>query len=138
LQVLPKAQREVAVIGYNRGSFVSSYFNAANRPFYAGFGAIQTKNTIQVIFNDNPKNASVTQPGQIVKTIRRFGKSDCFVLFVDEQTGKCMRRPFFTNADVPTSMPRLGSVIGNEMYVVGKDDRMLGKSKIAVARISMK
>ena len=44
---------------------------------------------------------------------------------------------FFTNADVPTSMPRLGSVIGEEMYIIGKDDRVFGKSKIAVAKVTM-
>jgi len=34
-------------------------------------------------------------------------------------------------------MPRLGSVIGDNMYIVGKDDHMLGKSKIAIARITL-
>jgi hypothetical protein len=137
LQVLPKAQREVAVIGYDRGVGINSFFDAANRPFYAGFGAIQTPNTIQIIFNDNPRNATVTQPGQKVKTARRFGKSDCFVLSVDQLTGKSDRKQFFTNADVPTSMPRLGSVIGDEMYIIGKDDRIFGKTKIAVGKITI-
>jgi hypothetical protein len=34
-------------------------------------------------------------------------------------------------------MPRLGSVISDEMYLVGKDDRTFGRSKIAVAKISI-
>ncbi|MEO7982492.1 MAG: hypothetical protein ABI688_00295 [Bacteroidota bacterium] len=137
LQVLPKAQREVIRTGYGYGLASSGFFDPGNRPFYAGFGAIQANNDIHIIFNDNPKNAAVTQPGQRVKTTNRFGRSDCFVLSVNQATGKYTRHPFFSNADVPTSMPRLGSVIGREMYIVGKDDRMFGKTKIAIAKITV-
>jgi hypothetical protein len=137
LQVLPKAQREVAQIGYSNNMVFSSFFDSGNRPFYAGFGAIQAGNTINILFNDNPKNADVVQPGQKVKTARRFGKSDCYLLAIDEATGKYARKTFFSNADVPTSMPRLGSVISDDMYLVGKDDRAFGRSKIAVARITI-
>ena len=137
LQVLPKAQREVAQVGHSYGLASPGFFDAGNRPFYAGFGAIQANNSIHIIFNDNPKNAAVMQPGQKVKTTNRFGKSDCFVLSVNETTGKYTRNQFFSNTDVPTSMPRLGSVIGDDMYIVGKDDHMLGKSKIAIAKITV-
>jgi hypothetical protein len=137
MQVLPKAQREVVQVGRSTGFAYSGFFDIPNRPFYAGFGALQTNNAIQILFNDHPKNAVVTQPGQKVKSTRRFGKSDCFILTVDQLTGKSERRMFFTNVDVPTSMPRLGSVIGDGMYIIGKEDRTLGKSKIAVAKISV-
>lgn len=137
MQVVPKAQREVAQIGHSSGFGYSGFFDVANRPFYAGFGALQTNNAIQILFNDNPKNAVVTQPGQKVKLTRRFGKSDCFLLTIDQSNGKAERKMFFTNSNVPTSMPRLGSVIGDGMYIIGKEDRMLGKTKIAVAKITM-
>lgn len=138
LQVLPKAQREVIQVNQGSGFLFSGFFDVANRPFYAGFGVVQTNNTLHVLFNDNPKNAVVTQPGQKVKRASRFGKTDCFLLTVDMASGKFDRKMFFTNADVPTSMPRLGSVIGDGMYIVGKEDRILGKTKIAVAKITMK
>jgi hypothetical protein len=32
-------------------------------------------------------------------------------------------------------MPRLGAVIGDKMYLVGKTDRTFAKTKIAVAKI---
>jgi hypothetical protein len=137
LQVLPKAQREVAQVGYSYGLASRGFFDAGNRPFYAGFGAIQANNSIYIIFNDNPKNAEVMQPGQKVRTTNRFGKSDCYVLSVNEATGKYTRNQFFSNTDVPTSMPRLGSVIGDDMYIIGKDDRMLGRTKIAIAKITV-
>ena len=114
-----------------------SYWDGSNRPFYAGFGAMQFKNSIHILFNDNPKNAVVTQPGQTVKFANRFGKTDCFILTIDETTGKFSRRMFYSNNDIPTSMPRLGSVIAENMYIVGKEDRVLGKSKIAVGKITM-
>ncbi len=138
LQVLPKLQREVIQVGYGSGFSYAGFFDGSGRPFYAGFGAIQTNNNIQILFNDNPKNAVVTQPGQKVKITRRFGKSDCFMLTVDELTGKYKRKMFFTNTDVPTSMPRLGSVVENGMYLIGKDDRVMAKSKIAVAKVTLK
>ncbi len=138
LQVQPKLQREVIKTRTNRHFGFSGYFDAGNRPFYAGFGALQTGDAIQVLFNDNPKNAVVTQPGQKVKDTRRFNKSDCFILTVNLSTGKTERKMFFSNSSTPTAMPRLGSVIGDGMYIVGKEDRLLGRSKIAVAKISMK
>jgi hypothetical protein len=137
LKVLPKAQREVIPEAYSNSFVTPGFFDPSNRPFYAGFGALETKNGIQIIFNDNPKNAAVIQPGPNIKKTTRFGKSDCFIVSLDELTGKITRNPFFSNTSVPTSMPRLGSVIGDNMYIVGKDDRMLGKSKIAIARITV-
>jgi hypothetical protein len=141
LQIVPKAQNEITRITSSpssTGLFFSSFFDAGNRPFYAGFGTIQAKGFVHILFNDNPKNAGVTKAGQKVKATRRFGKSDCFILSLDEATGKLQRKFFFSNTDVPTSMPRLGSTIGNEMYIVGKQDRLFGKTKIAVAKISVK
>lgn len=140
LQVLPKQQREVIEIGRNSYGFLPAshgFFDAMNMPFYAGFGALQSTNGIHVIFNDNSKNADVLRAGQKVKTISRFGKSDCFVVSMNQATGKYTRNQFFSNTDVPTAMPRLGSVIANDMYIIGKEDRIFGKTKIAIAKISV-
>lgn len=142
LQILPKMQREVIRYGSYRTpgygfSMHMSYFAEGNRPFYSGFGAIQSGNTIHILFNDNTKNSGIVQAGQKAKSTVRFSKTDCYVLDLDENTGKFSRKTFFSNKDVPTAMPRLGAVIGNDMYMVGKSDRMIGKSKIAVAKISM-
>ncbi|MGN6533617.1 MAG: hypothetical protein ACTHK0_17880 [Ginsengibacter sp.] len=138
LQVLPKAQREVIAVGYNSyGLTTSNFFSPANMPFYAGFGAMQSNNSIYIVFNDNPKNAAVVQPGQKVKSTSTFGKSDCFIISLNEATGKYTRNLFFSNRDVPTSMPRLGSVVGYNMYIVGKTNQALGKTKIAVAKVTL-
>jgi hypothetical protein len=137
MTILPKAQREVISGGSSSGLIGPSFWDGGNRPFYAGFGAMQTKNSIRILFNDNAKNADITNAGQKAKTISRFGKSNCFLVTIDEKTGKCARSIFYSNADIPTSMPRLGSVLGDNMFIIGKEDRIFGKSKIAVAKIVM-
>lgn len=138
LQVLPKAQKEI-VEGYaSYGGFSVGYyyFNTYNRPYYSGFGALQANNNINIIFNDNPKNENVLQLGQNVRTATAFRKSNCYYIALDVATGKYTRKLFFSNKDVPTAMPRLGSYIGGDMYMVGKEDRLFGKTKIAVAKIT--
>lgn len=136
MRVLPKAQKEMIAEELPGGFMYSGYFDAVNRPFYAGFGAMQTEKSIQLIFNDNPKNATVTQPGSRVRRAVNFGKSHCFIADFSLADGKVERKMFFSNSDTPTSMPRMASVMGRDMYIVGRDDRFFGKTKIAVAKIS--
>jgi hypothetical protein len=144
LQVVPKSQREVyrsSDGGNGAGvnfSLSFSFFDLGTRPYYGGFGAIQTKDKINIFFNDSPRNGAVMQPGQKVRTISSFRNSECFNITLDEVTGKYQRKVFFSNADVPTAMPRHGSMIGQDMYIVGKTDRLFGKSKIAVGKITSK
>lgn len=142
LRVLPKQQREVVYGGGGYGAYSgfyigSSYFFNYNMPFYSGFGALQNNNNINIILNDNPKNENVLQLGQKVKTTANFRKSTCYNVVLDATTGKYVRKVFFSNIDVPTAMPRLGSYIGNDMYMVGREDRLFGKTKIAVAKITL-
>ena len=145
LEVLPKQQREVIQIGSSTGygpgvsfSVGSSYFEKFNMPFYAGIGTITGSNTLHILFNDNTKNDKVLQLGQKVKQTNNFGKSDCFDIALDMVTGKYTRTSLFNNKVQPTAMPRLGSVVGKDFYIIGKDDRVLAKTKIAVAKISVK
>ncbi len=141
LQVLPKAQREQvggSYTGYSSGFSIGMYyFNTHNMPYYSGFGALQDNNNINIIFNDNPKNEGVLQLGQKIKTATMFRKSTCFNLTLDATTGKYTRKLFFSNKDVPTAMPRLSSYIGDDMYMIGREDRLFGKTKIAVAKVTV-
>ena len=57
---------------------------------------------------------------------------------MDVTTGKYTRSVLFNNNDVPTAMPRLGAVLGNNFYMTGKEDRILGKTKIAIAKLTLK
>ncbi|WP_440134714.1 hypothetical protein [Chitinophaga sancti] len=143
LQVVPKSQIERYQVGSGRGpgggvNSNQGFFDALNLPFYCGLGVIKSGTNMYLVMNDNPKNAGVTQSGQKVKTVKTFRKSDCFMLTVDELTGKISRKVLFSNRGVPTAMPKQGAVIGNDLYLVGRTDKMFGKTRVAVGKISVK
>ncbi len=144
LNVLPKQQREVIQTGSSSGpaigvSFNFSFFQGGyNWPFYAGFGVLPANGSLNLIYNDHKKNDNVLQLGQKVKRTTYFGRSDCFAVNLNTVTGKYTRSSLFSNKDVPTAMPRLGTVLGKDLYIIGKEDRLLGKTKIAIARLSIR
>jgi len=139
LHVLPKSQNESVQIGHSSstgGFSVWGFFDGEDsRPFYAGFSSMPGKGVIHLFFNDNIANADVLQPGKKIKATSRFGMSSCYQLDLDMMSGKYTRKALFSNKDIPTCMPRLGSVASNTMWVTGKDDRVFAKSKIVVGRI---
>ncbi len=140
LNIAPKQQREVIQTSSGSGTGLSfSFFKGGfNWPFYAGYGVLPGTNSLNIIFNDHKKNDNVLQLGQKVKKISYFRKSECFAINLNTTTGKYTRSNLFSNRDVPTAMPRLSSVLGRDMYLIGKEDRILGKTKIAVARLTIK
>ena len=107
-------------------------------PFYSGVGMLQGNNNLSIIFNDHKKNENALELGQKVKGISYFRKSQCYGVDLDLITGKYSRSLLFSNDDVPTAMPRLSSGFGKTLYMIGKEDRMLGKSKIAIAKVVLK
>lgn len=143
LQVLPKEQREVTAIGRSTGYGMGvgfgfpGYFEDRSQSRYSGFGVLQNANTLNIFFNDHPKNIGVTMPGQSVKVLNRFAVSDCFAITVNMQTGIYERQMLFHNKDVPTAMPAYSSVINNNLYIIGKQDKLFAQSKIALAKISV-
>jgi hypothetical protein len=143
LNVLPKSQYEEVVIGSSMYSgtplfMMTGYFSGGtNRPFFSGFGCLPEKNTLNIFFNDDERNADVLSLGKKIKRVTRFSRTDCFQVRLDVLTGKYSRKILFSNRDIPPAMPRLGVVLDNTLYVTGKDDgRWGGKSKLAVGKIS--
>jgi hypothetical protein len=143
LDIVPKQQREViqtsSGTSYSGLSINSNYFMSGyNWPFYAGIGLLPGKGSLNVIFNDHKKNDKVLQLGQKVKRISYYRKSDCFAINLNTSTGKYTRNLLFSNNDVPTAMPRLSSMLNQDLYMIGKEDRVFGKTKIAIAKLSIK
>jgi hypothetical protein len=147
LHILPKNQREVIQSGSSSGygsglsfSVGNNFFNPSefNMPFYSGFGVLSGSKTASLFYNDNKKNLNTLQLGQSLKKISSFRKSECFAVDLDLITGKYTKSILFSNNDVPTAMPRLASGIGKDLYIIGKEDRLFGKSKIAIAKVSLK
>ncbi|MFT3979480.1 MAG: hypothetical protein QM687_03350 [Ferruginibacter sp.] len=145
LNVVPKRQEERIQVGSsNAGGGFSVGFNYfaddLGLPFYSGLISmpVQNKNSIAIIFNDGSRNADVLRPGQKVKLTMRFSKSDCYMLALDTDKGTLTRSVIFSNDDIPPAMPRLGAVLDNNLYLVGRQERLLAKSKIAVGKITIK
>lgn len=144
MKVVPKNQRESLSFqgpSSNTMSFGFSYvdfFTKGNYPFYSSFSAMQKGNNIFLFFNDKAVNGGVTEAGQKAKPIYVFGQSTCFWMNLDVTSGKMTRKVFFVNSDIPTAMPRLGVMINDEMYMVGKEDRTFGKTKIAIGKVTIK
>lgn len=146
LQILPKDQQESIRTGSSSSSegisfgLGSNFFGGYNWPFYAGLGSIvlPEKNMLAILFNDNPKNETLLRPGQKVYSVYNYGKSATMVVYLDVATGKYTRKALINNRDQPTSMPRLGVALANDFYIIGQDIKALGKSRIAVGKISFK
>lgn len=145
LHVLPKNQEERIQVGSsNMGSGFSigfDYFdNTQGFPFYSGFASMPVagKNSIAILFNDGSKNADVTKLGQKVRLTMRFSKSDFYQVTLDTDKGTYTRTTLFSNDDIPPAMPRLGTNLGNTFYLVGRQERLLAKSKISVGKITFK
>ncbi|MFD2919575.1 hypothetical protein ACFS6H_07655 [Terrimonas rubra] len=141
IKVLPKNQLEIFTGNSDQLSFdikMDRFFANSTTPFYAGYGSMQINNSILLFFNDNTNNSSVTEPGNKVKKIQTYKKSSCFTVTVDVATGKIARKLFFSNDGIPTAMPRLSSIFGKDMYLVGKTYTGLIKSKVSVGKITVK
>lgn len=141
IKVLPKNQIEIFSVSGSRLSLdtkSSSFFAKSDFPFYAGYGSMQINNSIMLFFNDNSNNSSVIEPGNKVKKIQTYKKSSCFTVNVDMATGKMTRKLFFSNDGIPPAMPRLSSIFGKDMYLVGKTYMGLIKSKVSVGKITVK
>jgi hypothetical protein len=139
LHVLPKSQVEQSFMGGDMSftGFSSFFDRIDNRPFYAGFSSLASSHTVHIFFNDNEKNADILQPGKKIKRLTNFGKSSCYMVDLDMVTGEYTRKFLYSNRDIPASMPRLGAVLNNSIYLTGKDDRVLAKSKVVVGKISL-
>ena len=145
LNVLPKNQEERIQVGSsNIGAGFSigfNYFdNTYGMPYYSGIASMphEGKNTIAILFNDGSKNADVTKLGQKVKRTMRFSKSDFYMVTLDTEKGAYKREMIFSNDDIPPAMPRLGTNLGNIFFMVGRQERLLAKSKIAVGKLTFK
>lgn len=143
LYVVPKNQDERIYLSSSSGGGTSVNYNyyfkgGSNWPFYAGIGIMQNKETVSILFNDNPVNGDLLAPTRGADKCNDFAKSGCYAIKLNTLTGKYTRTLLFSNEEQPAAMPRLSSYIGNEVYLTGKLDRRIGKSKITVGRLILK
>jgi hypothetical protein len=146
LHVLPKQQIEEHSIGresFGAGSgtpvSISFFLYGNSWPLYAGIGLLQTDNILHIIFNDHKLNADVLQLGQKVKRARLGSNvTNCYIVSLNIADGVYKRKFLSGNEDLPRVMPRLGSEFAKEFYMVGRQDKVFGKTKVVVGRLSIK
>lgn len=141
IKMVPKFQREIyggSYIPKGAGHVVSGFFDKGGFPFYSSINSIIKDNSLIIYFNDNPKNESVTQAGQKIKIAYKFNKSHLFALTINLQTGSLTRKFISSNADMATAMPRSGSIVNDDFYLIGMDMKLMSRTKIAVGKITLK
>lgn len=148
IKILPKNQKERTQMssGFTRPNSLDGgnhYFAGKylNLPFYAGVGIVESKNSnILIVFNDSPKNIEVSKPGQMYKTMENFGFTlvDTHLLTLNPKTGEFTRKLLYNDKEIPVSMPRLGVAFGNDFYITAKQNKGLGKTKMALGKITFK
>lgn len=144
LNVVPKLQNETLAHGYSAGGGgfgLDNYFShSSGLPYYSGFVSMPVagKNAIAVFLNDNKANADVVTLGKKRRIVSNFNKSHCFMLTIDADKGSVNRKFIFSNNDIPPATIRLGVELDNNLYVVGRQNRSLGKTKIVVGKIVVK
>lgn len=140
LSVLPKYQYTVRPVGSSSGIgiSISNYFDNTPEPHYSSVGILPLNNALRIYFNDHRKNANITGPGKRVKRVYKYSSADLVELNLDLKTGKLTRNTLSENEDGLIPMPRMSTLIGKTLYIMGKVEKNLGKSKVGVARINAK
>lgn len=142
MHLLPKDQREDGSSTDRRNFFGSytakSFFETGSKePLYSGFGVLASTNTIHIFFNDNGSNADVLKAEQLVAMNEEHYKSHCFEIKLNPITGEYTRNKLFTNKGIPTAMPRLGLAVDNTFHLLGYELKLLGKTKLVLAKINI-
>lgn len=141
VHVLPKAQFESIVEGTSLATgayYTGDYFDDdASRPFFAGFGSVEAGGKVHIFFNDYTDNGDILEPGKHVHRVYFYGHTSCYEVVLDMITGKYTRKELFSNRDIPNAMPRLGVAMGNTLYLTGEDAHFLGRTRMAVGRLTV-
>lgn len=140
LNTLPKYQFTVRRVGSSYGSGItySSYFVSGIEPYYSSIGVLPLENSLRIYFNDHQKNAGITEPGKRVKRVYKYSKADFVELDLNMKTGKVSRKELFENNDEPIPMPRMSAAVAKNLFLIGKQEKTMGKSKVAMAKITAK
>jgi hypothetical protein len=151
LNAIPKSQREEVRTSGNTssswggsqswyGSDVSYYFaGAGGMPFYSSYASLLNNNNLVILMNDHTSNNVNAQYGDRVKTVFNFRKrSNAYGVSIDLATGKMTRKFIATNNDETILMPRHAFVVNNELYMPSWRIRMMAKTRLKFAKITVK
>lgn len=140
---IPKSQselietREINSAVSSRNGIVNFFAESGGMPFYSSFKSLINNNKLLLVFNDNENNISAAKYGEKVSAVSKFQKSITYGLSVDLVTGEMKRKKINENSDETVLAPRHGYLINNEFIIPSLKMRMLGKTDLKFARITV-
>lgn len=148
LNALPKSQLEEIRTSNNSsgngiffgGNDQGSYFAAAGgMPFYSSYSSLINNNKLVIIMNDHTSNNVNPEYGIKVKTVSNFRKrSNVYGVSIDLATGSMTRKIIASNNEETILMPRHAFVVKNELFVPSWRQRLMAKTELKFAKISVK
>jgi len=148
LNALPKSQLEEIRTSNNTsgngiffgGNDQGSYFAAAGgMPFYSSYSSLINNNKLVIIMNDHTSNNVNPEYGNRVKTVSNFRKrSNVYGISIDLATGAMTRKIIASNNEETILMPRHAFVVKNELFVPSWRQRLMAKTELKFAKISVK
>jgi hypothetical protein len=121
---------------YDRGSYFAS---AGGMPFHSSYSTMIANNNLILLFNDHTSNNVNPEYGARVKTVYNFRKkSNVYGVSIDLSTGKMTRKIIASNNDETILMPRHAFVVKNEFFVPSWRQRLLAKTELKFAKITVK
>ncbi len=148
LNALPKSQLEEIRTSNNSsgngiffgGNDQGSYFAAAGgMPFYSSYSSLINNNKLVIIMNDHTSNNVNPEYGIKVKTVSNFRKrSNVYGVSIDLATGAMTRKIIASNNEETILMPRHAFVVKNELFIPSWRQRLMAKTELKFAKISVK
>ena len=148
LNALPKSQLEEIRTSNNSsgngiffgGNDQGSYFAAAGgMPFYSSYSSLINNNKLVIIMNDHTSNNINPEYGIKVKTVSNFRKrSNVYGVSIDLATGAMTRKIIASNNEETILMPRHAFVVKNELCIPSWRQRLMAKTELKFAKISVK
>ena len=148
LNALPKSQLEEIRTSNNTsgngiffgGNDQGSYFaTAGGMPFYSSYSSLINNNKLVIIMNDHTSNNVNPEYGNKVKTVSNFRKrSNVYGVSIDLATGAMTRKIIASNNEETILMPRHAFVVKNELFVPSWRQKVLAKTELKFAKISVK
>ena len=146
LNALPKSQvEEIRTSSRGNAGFSMSYDNSgyfASRggmPYYSSYTSILNNNNLVIIMNDHNSNNVNPEYGNKVKTVYNFRKrSTVYGVSIDLATGKMTRKIIGSNNEETILMPRHAYAVKNELFIPSWRQRMMAKTELRFAKITVK
>ena len=141
LNVIPKYQVEQVSSsgrGFSASSYLGYFARSGGLPYYSSFVSFMKDNQMFVILNDHEKNKEIGQYGNKIKMIRTFKKfSNTYGVSVDLNTGKLVKKFINENSEDIILMPRHSYTVGNTIYIPSMRQRLMAKSELKIAKITV-